>query len=222
MEEIDPRHLLIKIAEILERSVRRLMGKDKIVIILVAFAALVAGGYGAYLKYYPITPMPKGVVCTQEAKQCPDGSYVSRTGPKCEFTACPVNNQSEIDTSTWKTYRNEEYGFEMRYAENWSFKSVMSDVTKKEVFELTKDDDKISIFPGGFYEGSDIDFSKLETYAVRVSGLTATREDYNDSENGTYWTAITFEAPKKIAIHFSHKQKSSEVFESFLKNLKIF
>ncbi|MDO8617550.1 MAG: hypothetical protein Q7N87_01500 [Candidatus Uhrbacteria bacterium] len=24
-----------------------------------------------------------------EAKQCPDGSYVSRTGPKCEFSACP-------------------------------------------------------------------------------------------------------------------------------------
>ncbi len=29
------------------------------------------------------------VVCTMEAKQCPDGSYVSRTGPHCEFTACP-------------------------------------------------------------------------------------------------------------------------------------
>ncbi|CAN5908929.1 hypothetical protein BH11MYX4_BH11MYX4_59720 [soil metagenome] len=27
--------------------------------------------------------------CTEEAKQCPDGSYVARTGPKCEFSACP-------------------------------------------------------------------------------------------------------------------------------------
>lgn len=27
--------------------------------------------------------------CTQEAKLCPDGSYVSRTGPKCEFSPCP-------------------------------------------------------------------------------------------------------------------------------------
>ena len=26
--------------------------------------------------------------CTQEAKICPDGSTVSRTGPKCEFAAC--------------------------------------------------------------------------------------------------------------------------------------
>lgn len=27
--------------------------------------------------------------CTQEAKLCPDGSYVSRQGPNCEFTSCP-------------------------------------------------------------------------------------------------------------------------------------
>lgn len=29
------------------------------------------------------------VFCTQDAKQCPDGSYVSRSGPKCEFAPCP-------------------------------------------------------------------------------------------------------------------------------------
>jgi hypothetical protein len=29
------------------------------------------------------------VACTMEALQCPDGSYVSRTGPNCEFTPCP-------------------------------------------------------------------------------------------------------------------------------------
>jgi hypothetical protein len=32
----------------------------------------------------------KQIVCTQEVKLCPDGSYVSRTGPNCEFTECPV------------------------------------------------------------------------------------------------------------------------------------
>lgn len=30
-----------------------------------------------------------GVSCTGEAKLCPDGSYVSRGGPTCEFAACP-------------------------------------------------------------------------------------------------------------------------------------
>ncbi len=33
---------------------------------------------------------PGTVACTMEAKQCPDGSSVGRTGPKCEFTACPA------------------------------------------------------------------------------------------------------------------------------------
>ncbi len=28
------------------------------------------------------------VVCTMEAKMCPDGSYVGRVGPSCEFQAC--------------------------------------------------------------------------------------------------------------------------------------
>jgi len=29
------------------------------------------------------------VACTMDAKMCPDGSYVGRTAPKCEFAPCP-------------------------------------------------------------------------------------------------------------------------------------
>ena len=32
--------------------------------------------------------------CTMEAKLCPDGSYVSRTGPNCEFAKCPGETQT--------------------------------------------------------------------------------------------------------------------------------
>ncbi|MFZ2193091.1 MAG: DUF333 domain-containing protein [Candidatus Moraniibacteriota bacterium] len=39
-------------------------------------------------------PKKGNVVCTQEAKACPDGSYVSRTGPNCEFALCPGENDS--------------------------------------------------------------------------------------------------------------------------------
>ena len=34
------------------------------------------------------TPVQKKDICTTDAKQCPDGSYVGRTGPNCEFAAC--------------------------------------------------------------------------------------------------------------------------------------
>lgn len=36
---------------------------------------------------FAVTPRP--VACTMEAKQCPDGSYVGRSGAACEFAACP-------------------------------------------------------------------------------------------------------------------------------------
>ncbi len=34
-------------------------------------------------------PREDVVMCTMDAKACPDGSYVGRAGPKCEFEACP-------------------------------------------------------------------------------------------------------------------------------------
>lgn len=35
----------------------------------------------------PSTLSPRA--CTEEAKLCPDGSYIGRTGPNCEFAPCP-------------------------------------------------------------------------------------------------------------------------------------
>lgn len=41
---------------------------------------------------------PGAIACTMEAKQCPDGSYVGRTGPKCEFEECPTSSPSATIT----------------------------------------------------------------------------------------------------------------------------
>jgi hypothetical protein len=44
------------------------------------------------VKYSPLNQSNNNynTVCTQEAKMCPDGSYVGRVGPRCEFSACPT------------------------------------------------------------------------------------------------------------------------------------
>lgn len=55
--------------------------------ILLLSIFLVAAGCQAH-QHEPIQNNP--VACTQEAKLCPDGSYVGRSGPNCEFSACPV------------------------------------------------------------------------------------------------------------------------------------
>ncbi len=49
---------------------------------------------GAVFLTYKYWWLPKGeinnIACTMEAKLCPDGSAVGRTGPNCEFAQCPV------------------------------------------------------------------------------------------------------------------------------------
>jgi hypothetical protein len=51
--------------------------------------------------------------CTKEAKRCPDGSYVGRVAPSCQFATCP--NISQIDTSNWKSFRDTKTGLSFRY-----------------------------------------------------------------------------------------------------------
>lgn len=64
-------------------------------VLILIFVALVFI-LGALLYIYNPSPEeyknpnePEPVFCTMEAKQCPDGSYVGRVGPKCEFAPCP-------------------------------------------------------------------------------------------------------------------------------------
>src|SRR3989344_4324575 len=56
------------------------------IIALISIMACVTGAF-FYLNYK--TPDSGPVACTIEAKLCPDGSYVGRQGPKCEFVKCP-------------------------------------------------------------------------------------------------------------------------------------
>lgn len=58
--------------------------------------------------FVAVTPVPQPkteqpVACTQEAKVCPDGSAVGRTGPKCEFAPCPAA-KTPTDDNSMKAY----------------------------------------------------------------------------------------------------------------------
>lgn len=58
----------------------------KIIITVVAII-IVSGGYRLYKQNFANKDIIRA--CTEEAKLCPDGSAVGRTGPNCEFAACP-------------------------------------------------------------------------------------------------------------------------------------
>jgi len=75
----------------------------KLIVVIAIIVVLLGLGAGAY--WYFTQPEPsEPVVCPQTAIQCPDGSYVSRTGPNCEFAACPSanpdQNQAGCDTDS--------------------------------------------------------------------------------------------------------------------------
>lgn len=63
------------------------MARLKFAVIFIAFLALLAAG--AVLVYKFISPKEPKVFCVLDAKTCPDGSYVSRIAPSCEFALCP-------------------------------------------------------------------------------------------------------------------------------------
>lgn len=57
-------------------------------------------GVGVFYLYRKTTSPTGPVACTMEAKLCPDGSYVGRTGPNCEFTACSEVQTKEETTAS--------------------------------------------------------------------------------------------------------------------------
>lgn len=62
------------------------------VLILVGMLVILVVAGGIYYLGKSNTQQPKA--CTLEAKLCPDGSAVGRTGPNCEFAACPSKESS--------------------------------------------------------------------------------------------------------------------------------
>lgn len=52
------------------------------------------------------TDNPEPVACTMDAKMCPDGSFVGRSGPNCEFEACPASAEDPTSFSCTEDMKN--------------------------------------------------------------------------------------------------------------------
>ena len=104
------------------------------------------------------------IVCTQEARLCPDGSAVGRTGPNCEFEPCPTGNTGRIAGGYVSGYVNigpfcpvEREGVPCAVPpEAYTSREVVvyqSDrFTEKERVNLDKDGNyKITLGPGNYF-----------------------------------------------------------------------
>lgn len=85
------------------------------------------------------------VACTMEAKLCPDGSSVGRTGPKCEFSPCPEIKIVKITGGGVLSFPK----YELSVPSSWTSKRT-SQTKDDEKLELSNGTYKISIQQGGF------------------------------------------------------------------------
>ncbi|MDE2144931.1 MAG: tryptophan-rich sensory protein [Patescibacteria group bacterium] len=87
--------------------------------------------FAAYLNYavWALNPsgapaVPEAVYCAQDVQSCPDGSYVHRVPPSCDFAACSTDSSIKLDSpqagaqvSSPLTIKGEAKG-------NWFFEAV--------------------------------------------------------------------------------------------------
>ncbi|PIR78902.1 MAG: hypothetical protein COU26_04065 [Candidatus Levybacteria bacterium CG10_big_fil_rev_8_21_14_0_10_36_30] len=104
-----------------EKSLGSLEPKAKaaklpILIIGIILFLLVAGSAAGF--YIFNQQVPKQIACTMEAKVCPDGTSVGRSGPKCEFTPCPAFS-TPTPTPTLEKGLHEGYGYQLILPQNY-------------------------------------------------------------------------------------------------------
>lgn len=101
--------------------------------------------------------------CTLEAKICPDGSSVGRTGPNCEFAPCPKADYSTITKgeSNFKTYINSKMGYSLSYPNNWVFVELITGGGA--TFKLV---DGTEVVLAQYFNKTDISLVKLKEYVL--------------------------------------------------------
>lgn len=186
--------------------------KSKIPILLGSIILLVIGlvlGYMLGSKpqtpiFAPPLPPPtptEAVACTQDAKECPDGSFVGRD-PKnnCEFVACPASptkTSQQTDTyslpKNWRKYTDKESGITIFYPTtytpkynpnrgvgiNYSAGSYLLDNKSQKILDFYKLPYKEGSRREAFYDVMEFDGpSDMSKYTVSATDISLNGKTY--------------------------------------------
>lgn len=156
-----------------------------LIVVIVVFVLIAAGlvtGFFFLLPKIFIAPTPVPVACTMEAKLCPDGSYVGRSGPKCEFAPCPPE---VVRTETgWKTFNDPNGAFRFQYPETLTTKYI-------DAFEWPP---KVTVSPGVFSCAETSPASSLPEFVARrtVDSRVYCVESIVEGAAGSTYTTYTY------------------------------
>src|SRR4030042_3218035 len=159
------------------------MHKYKYIIIFIVMLIFSAIGWQTYRVIFSEKPLSlyewknwrnfgQQKACTMEAKLCLDGSYVSRTGPNCEFAACP---NSEEDKSVYlengDVYFINDKGEKITIVESVNdFKDPINN-KRYESAVLSPNKKFIAL------EGTGWEWSILEIYDIFIGKIYSTNEN---------------------------------------------
>ena len=122
------------------------------VIIVVVILAAVGGGVFWYLK------SEQGVsIKVPGSEQQSEQPQVGDNQLQGEVVGSPA---ADVDTSDWQTYRNEEYGFEVRYPGGWVFEDSNNGISFG----------TIESKPGGYFWGINI-YNSTKNIEGLIKGL---------------------------------------------------
>lgn len=104
------------------------MSRQNIPIFIIAILFLI--GIGAYFyarNSYLSSLKSTQQACTEDARICPDGSSVGRTGPNCDFAPCPTSvtpsampTTQQVPAKGYALYTNSIAHYKVEYPNNWS------------------------------------------------------------------------------------------------------
>ena len=129
------------------------------------------------------------VACTEEAKICPDGTSVTRSGPLCEFSTCPDKQPVEIFNVSTKTVIDWLNGVEYEYPTKLSTTYVTALDWLPKLTLSTKNftcDAKSSSVPVGGINSQKIingDIYCVDTASEGAAGSTYTTYQYKTTKN---------------------------------------
>ena len=66
---------------------------------IIVFILILTLTVGIYFYYSSYSRQEESIGCTMDAKICPDGSAVGRSGSNCEFEACPESSKKNKDNT---------------------------------------------------------------------------------------------------------------------------